>query len=176
MNLIKIFKITFFYLLLTYSFIVKSEQVTMYLDMNYVLQNSQAGKSISDKLININSKNVNEFKLIEKKIEEDKKKIISQKNVIDKKKYDNLVLKIQIEIDEYKKMRQQKKNEINKKKNIATNKLIKYINQIIVNYSADNNISMIIDKRNIIIGKKELEITSEILKLVDNKVKNIDLK
>ncbi len=35
---------------------------------------------------------------------------------------------------------------------------------------------MIIDKRNIIIGKKELEITSEILKLVDNKVKNIDLK
>ena len=75
MNLIKIFKITFFYLLLTYSFIVKSEQVTMYLDMNYVLQNSQAGKSISDKLININSKNVNEFKLIEKKIEEDKKKL-----------------------------------------------------------------------------------------------------
>ena len=176
MNPLKIVKIVFFYLLLTFSSIVKSEQTTVYIDMNYVIQNSLAGKSITNKLINLNAINLKNFTQIEKKLKINKDKIVSQKNVIDKIEYDKLVLKIKDEIKEYKKLRQLKKNEIDKKKNFAVAELLKNINQILAIYSDEKNIALIIDKRNIIIGKKKLEITGEILKLVNDKVKNISLK
>ena len=176
MNQLKTVKIIFFYVLLTFSSIAKSEQFTVYFDMNYVIQNSLAGKSITNKLINLNEINLKNFMLMEKKLKINIDKIISQKNVIAKKEYDKLVLKIQNEINEYKKLRQLKKNEIDKKQNDAVAELLKDINQILANYSEEKNISLIIDKRNIIIGKKELEITSEILELINDKVKNINLK
>ena len=96
--------------------------------------------------------------------------------MIDKIEYDKLVLKIKDEIKEYKKLRQLKKNEIDKKKNFAVAELLKNINQILAIYSDEKNIALIIDKRNIIIGKKKLEITSEILELINDKIKNINLK
>ena len=176
MNLLKIVKIVFFYLLLTFSSIVKSEQTTVYIDMNYVIQNSLAGKSITNKLNNLNTINLKDFTQIEKKLKINKDKIVSQKNVIDKIEYDKLVLKIKDEIKEYKKLRQLKNNEIDKKKNNAVAELLENINQILAIYSDEKNIALIIDKRNIIIGKKKLEITSEILELINDKVKNINLK
>ena len=56
-----------------------------------------------------------------------------------------------------------------------TNKLITEINPILANYSNENSISLIIQKKNIIIGKKELDITDEVIKLLDKKIKKINL-
>ena len=57
----------------------------------------------------------------------------------------------------------------------AQNKLIKTLNPILADYSKKNSISMIIQKKNIIIGKSELEITDDILKILDQSLNNIDL-
>ena len=42
-------------------------------------------------------------------------------------------------------------------------------------YSAKNSISLIIQKKNIVIGKSDLDITSQILKLVNAKIKSVKL-
>ena len=39
-----------------------------------------------------------------------------------------------------------------------------------------NSISMIVEKKSIIIGKSELNITNDILDLLNKKIKNIDLQ
>ena len=71
-----------------------------------------------------------------------------------------------------------------KEKNIKLNKLkdesakliLKNINEIISEYSTKNSISMIVEKKSIIIGKSELNITNDILDLLNKKIKNIELK
>ena len=71
-----------------------------------------------------------------------------------------------------------------KEKNIKLNKLkdesakliLKNINEIISEYSTKNSISMIVEKKSIIIGKSELNITNDILELLNKKIKKIELQ
>ena len=55
-----------------------------------------------------------------------------------------------------------------------TNKMINEINKILTKYASDNSISIIVQKKNIIIGKSELDITETILKEFNNQVKSIN--
>ena len=57
----------------------------------------------------------------------------------------------------------------------ATTKMISLIRPILSDYSEANSISLIIQKRNIIIGKTSLDITEDILKIVDENIKKISL-
>ena len=53
---------------------------------------------------------------------------------------------------------------------------IKQLNPIFVEYSKKNSISMLIQKKNIIIGKTELDVTQDILDIVNKKIKKINIK
>ena len=57
----------------------------------------------------------------------------------------------------------------------ATEKMISLIRPILSEYSEKNSISLIIQKRNIIIGKTSLDITDDILKIIDKKIEKISL-
>ena len=61
-----------------------------------------------------------------------------------------------------------------KKKNLLQNKFMKLINPIIADYASGNNISIVIRKEQMIIGKTELDISENILKLVNQKIKKIN--
>ena len=41
---------------------------------------------------------------------------------------------------------------------------------------ADNSIYMLIDKKNVFIASKEYDITKSLIELIDNQIKNIELK
>ena len=63
----------------------------------------------------------------------------------------------------------------NKLKISATKKLIKKLNPILSDYSEKNSISIILQKRDIIIGKNSLNITDDIIKILDENVKEIKI-
>ena len=54
-------------------------------------------------------------------------------------------------------------------------KILKDLSPILAEFSKENNISIIIDKKNIIVGKTELNITEKILNVLDSKIKKIKL-
>ena len=62
-----------------------------------------------------------------------------------------------------------------KKKIDGTKKLLKEINPILADYSNKKNISVILRKKDIVIAKTDLDITNEIIELVNSKVKKINL-
>ena len=69
------------------------------------------------------------------------------------------------------------KNEsINKKRVEATSKLLAFIQPILGEYANKNSISIIIQKKNIILGKTGLDITDSILKTLNSKHKKIKIK
>ena len=62
-----------------------------------------------------------------------------------------------------------------KKKIDGTKKLLKEINPILTDFSKKKDISVIMRKKDIVIAKTDLDITNEIIQLVNSKVKKINL-
>ena len=61
-------------------------------------------------------------------------------------------------------------------RNNAGNTILKNINEIMTEYSKKNSISLVIQKQSIIIGKTELDVTNDILKILNKKITKLELK
>jgi len=57
----------------------------------------------------------------------------------------------------------------------ASNKLIIKLSPILKDYAEQNSISLILQKKNIVMGKKEIEITAEILSIANKEIKQINI-
>ena len=58
-----------------------------------------------------------------------------------------------------------------KKKKTEFNEFFKKITPIIENYVSEKNIDMVLDKKDIFVANKKKDITEEIIKLIDTKIK-----
>ena len=143
-------------------------------DINFIMNQSIAGKDILKTLDKENKKKIEEFKKIEKNLADAKNKILSQKNILSEEEFKLKVDEHQIKVNDY--QNNQKKNfeNLNKKKLELSNKLLKEINDILVKYSKDNSIDLILKKETILISQKNSDITQLVLKNLDNKIKKID--
>ena len=168
----KILSIIFFILI---TFPTLSSEKIVYLDVEKIMQSSIAGKSIIAQLKSKQESSVSKFKKKEKDIIEKEKKLISQKNVLSKEEFGKKIKDLRDEIIEFQKDRNKAFNEIAKLRVKASTNLLKKLNPSLENYSKTNSISMVIQKKHIVIGKKEDDITKDILELVNQKVKNIKL-
>lgn len=163
----KNFFIVFFFCII-FSNISRAEN-TVFIDIDYVLNNSNLGKSIFLELEKLNKKNSELFKKKEKKINEKKDSIEKKGNISSKEQLQDEIDLFNIEINKYR----AEKNEILenfkiKKNDDLKNFLIK-INPIIENYMKNNSIDIVLDKKQIFVGSVNKDITKEILKLVNKK-------
>jgi len=146
------------------------EEKISFIDMDRVISTSNSGVSILEQLNKLNKENILFFNKQEKVFKEKEVKLISQKNIISEADLKNKVNKLKTEINAYNQKKNKMINNFKKLKVDNTNKLSKLINEILVEYSADNSILFILQKKNLIIGKTELDITDKIIKIVNKKV------
>ena len=168
-------KILLIFFFLIFSSTVYGLEKIVYLDTNFLLSQSEVGKYVNSKLKNINDKNNEEFKKIELNIKSSEEKIIKQKNILKKEDYENKISDLKNEFKSYQEQRKNKIAELTQLRNKAGNEILKHINEILTKYSQDKSISLIIEKKNVVIGKTELDVTSDILSLLNKKVKKIEL-
>ena len=154
---------------------VYSSEKIVYLDVEKIMQQSIAGKSIIAQLKKKREISISKFKKKEKEIIDKEKKLISQKNVLSKEEFESKIIELRKDISIYQKDRNKTLNEIGKSRIKATTKLITKLTPILEEYSKKNSIRIIVQKKNIVMGKKEDDITKDILELVNQKVKNIKL-
>tara|TARA_B110000037_G_scaffold158020_1_gene178293 strand:- start:106 stop:624 length:519 start_codon:yes stop_codon:yes gene_type:complete len=153
-----------------------AEQKIAFIDMNKVISTSKAGSSILKQLNNLNNKNLEFLKKEEKKFKEKETKLISQKNIISEDDFKTKVDDLKIEIKSYKKNRNEKITNFNKLKVDNTNKLLKLINPILVKFSNENNISIILQKKNLVIGNIQVDVTDEIIEIINTDIKEFKIK
>ena len=152
-----------------------SETKIAYIDMEFIFNNSIAGKKITETLNAINKDNQKFFDKKEDELKKKELKIISQRNILKKTQIEEQLKKLQNEANTYRNQKAQKINEFNQKKINATDQLFKSIEPILIDYSSKNSISIFLQKKNIVIGKSELNKTTQILELVNQKIKKIEL-
>ena len=166
----KIFLITLFFFI---SNSLYASTKIVYIDINKILNESVAGKKVLDKLENDLKKANKKFIDTEEKIKKEEKKIISQKNIISKEEYEKKLVDLRKMIADYQIERRKNISEFNEKKNVINKKLIELINPIIADYASSEDISLVIRKEQMVIGKTELDISKNILKIVNKKIKEI---
>ena len=139
------------------------------------MQESLAGKSIIAQLKKKRESSISKFKKKEKDIFDKEKKLIAQKNVLSKDEFESKIKELRNEISNYQKERNKTSNNINNLRIKASTKLISKLTPILEEYSKKNSIRIIIQKKQIVMGTKEDDITKDILELVNQKIKNIKL-
>ena len=149
------------------------EKSVVYIDLNKIMNNSIAGKSITSQLENNHKKNISKFKNIEEELKKEEAEIISQKNVITKEEFEKKIIDLRDKANKFRKERNDNINNLNNQRLEATSKMITLVRPILSEFSDKNSISLILDKKNIIIGKTLLDITDDILKIVDEKIGKI---
>ncbi len=153
-----------------------AEDKIVYLDVNYLLTQSDVGKYVNANLKKVNDKNKEEFKKLEIEIKSDEEKMLSQQNILKKEDYDNKISELRNKFKSYQENKKMKQIELNKLRNDSGNKILKNINEILTEYSKNNSISLVIEKKNIVIGKTEFDVTNDILILLNKKIKKIEFK
>jgi len=166
----------FFSLVLSFfllSGVSQSNETIRFIDINYIVNNSNAGKSLNKIIENKNKTIDNEIKGIAKKLEDKKKKIVSQKNILKKEEFDKLVINYDKELKSFNNLRKKKKNDFDKFRIESSKKILDLLNPIITNFLKNESIKILLQKEKIIFADDELDITKEILELFNNKYKKI---
>ena len=163
------------YILLFFSISVTSysSEKIVYLDVEKIMQESIAGKAIIEKIKKKRETSISKFKKKEKEIVEKEKKLISQKNVLSEEEFKKKIQDLRVDISEYQKERNNASNDIARTRIKASTNLIKKLTPILESYSKENSIRIIIQKKHIVMGSKEDDITKDILDLVNQKIKSI---
>ena len=155
---------------------VNSEQKIVFVDMDKVISKSNSGSSIFKQLKSINNKNLTLLKKEEEKFKKNETKLISQKNIISEIDYKTKVVELRSEIDNYNQKRKKINIDFNNLKINNTNKLLALINPILTKFSTDNEISIILQKKDLVVAKTQLDITDEIIKIVNSEVNEFKIK
>ena len=121
----------------------------------------------------LKKKKNDEFKIIENKIKKDENELLAKKNIIEKNIYNKKVEDIKARINNYRNDRQNFNKSLDENKIKYTNKLLEKLNPIISGYVETNSITIVLPKKMIIIGKKNLDITLPILKILDETIQKI---
>ena len=155
---------------------VFSQQNIAFIDMDRVISTSKPGSSLLKQLTDLNSKNLKFLEDEEKKFKEKETKLISQKNIISEDDFKSKVNELKSEIKNYNQKRNKMLTDFNKLKVNNTNNLLKLINPIIVKFSDDNEISIILQKKDLVVAKTELDITDEVIKIINTNIKQFKIK
>ena len=152
-----------------------SQNNIVYLDIQFIIDNSDIGKFYKTKMDEISNKNINQLtsdKTLIKKMETD---LNNQKNILSEKEIKNKVEELNKLINSYQSKRSKQKKEFLYKKNEYSSKILQILNPIISEYADNNNISLVLKKKNILLGQKSLDITNLILDKINQETKNENL-
>ena len=162
--------VIFFYL----NFAANAEKI-VYIDMDKIMQISKAGKTAIEKINKQKKKDINKFRKIEEDLKAQEIDLINKKNVLSSEEFNKKIESLTKKINDYRKLRQEAIDSSTKNRLNASADFANKIKPILAEYAGENNIDMVIQKKNIIMGKSNLDITNEILKIVDNKINNLKI-
>ena len=173
--LVKFFVVTFFLLVCTYAS-AETEQKIVYLDMKFILNNSQAGKGAQDFLKKTFNENQNKFIDKEKELKREENDLLAKKSILTKEEYRKNADELRKKVIDYKSERRLSLEKITTNRLEARQKLLEKINPILDTYIKENNISVVIDKKSVLGGQSDHDITNIIVEKLNKELPSLNLK
>ena len=146
-----------------------------FVDVDYIYSNSKIGKKIDNQLKSEKKKINVKLTSYQKNIKDEKEKLINQKKIISEEKFKNQAIDLEKQIKKYNKLISDNNNSFIKYKTEIKSLFLKKLMNIVREYAEVNSIQLILNKKDIIIGQNDMDISNEILKLVNKKMNDIKL-
>ena len=146
-----------------------------FIDYSKVMNDSKAGKKAQSYLKNLLESSNKKFNETAKKLKAEENTIIGQKNVLNKEDYKKKADALRKKVFDLNKQREKSIKDIASKRKKAGDEMLKNLNPILGKYMEENNITVVLDKKNILMGNKKYEITSQIIEILNKNLKSINL-
>jgi len=134
---------------------VKADTKIVFIDIDYLMKNSNIGKTSLKKIENLNNKNINVLKENEKELK--KEEIISEEE------FEKEVKILRTKIKEFNTNKDNIVRDFNKFKSQELNNTLEKFNKKIQEFMSQNSIEMVLNKNNLYIGAVSSDITNDIL-------------
>ena len=170
---VKFFVVTFFLLFCTD---VIAEQKIVVLNLKYVLNNSKAGKDAQDFLKQSYTDNVKKYSDMENKLKKEETDLLAKKKVISKEEYIKKTDALRKKVIDFQSQRRAAIDKIATQRAESRDTLIKTVDPILEVYIKENNISLVIDKKNTLGGNPETDITKVIVEKLNKVLPSLNLK
>jgi len=142
-----------------------------FIDLDLILKNSNFGKLLLNQFDSDNLKNIEKLKIKENELKKIEDEIKKKKNIISKDELEKELLILKDKITEFNKIKGQLVLEFENKRNKEINEFFLKINPIIQNYMNENSIDILLERKNVFIGKNDSDITNIIIKQINNTLK-----
>ena len=146
-----------------------------YLDFKFVLNESEAGKKAQAQLKKKLDNGIKNLSKQEKIIREEEKNIIKQKKILSPEEYKKKVTVLRKKVSDLQKKRSKLLNSVSNQRSKARSELLKNLNPVVKEYMVEKNIRMVLDKKGIILADEKLDITNDIIKKLNAKIKTLKL-
>ena len=162
-----------FFLILNFFFsnITYSNTDIAFLDVQYIIDKSDLGVEYKKQI----DAKVKEIKLklnkSETNIKKKEKEINDKKNILKKDEITLMINELNVDLKEYQILRKSLNDELIKEKRLYSKKILEILNPLLTNYVEINNIKLVIEKKNILVGVKTLDITRQILEIFNKEIK-----
>jgi outer membrane protein len=167
-NLNKFLLIFFIYLT---SINVTNSQETAFIDIDYIMENSNIGKKVLENINKLDKENIENLKRKNQSLQELEITINNKRNIISEEAFKKEVISYQSKIKEYKDDKNKIVKNFNDFKRKELENVFKKITPIINDYMEENSLSILFDSKNIFIGSKKSNITEDILEKINKEFK-----
>ena len=171
--LVKFFVVTLFFIFSTYSF---AEQKIVVLDMKYVLNSSKAGKDAQEFLKNKFNDNAKKFSELEKSLKKEENDLLRTRADLTKEEYKKKTDELRKKVIDYQSQRRASLDKLAKQRATARKILTDKLKPIIDSYINENEISLVIDKKNMVGGLNKYDITNLIVDKLNKEFPSISLE
>ena len=148
-----------------------SSEKIVFINFQYVINNSNYGKSIFEDLNKIRNENIKKLKSKENILKDLESEIKTKKNIISKEDLNKKIKLLNDNINEFQNLKKSMENDLNKIKSKKFNDFMDQINPLLEKYMDENSVDIMLDKKNMLIGKKTINKSDEILKLINKNIK-----
>jgi outer membrane protein len=170
--IVKIFVITSLIFVTTNSF---AENNIAFIDMNRILKESKVGISVEKELTKIHETKLKNFKKIEEELKKEEIDLISKRNILAREEFEKNVKNLNDRAQKYQNERRNWFDQITQKRNTARSQVLDSLDPILTEYFKQNQLSLMLYKRNIVIATDELDITDKIIDKLNKKLPSIKL-
>ncbi len=147
----------------------------VYLDIQYIVDNSDLGIYLKKKISNTQDKIKLELTIKEKIIKEKETDIKNKKNILKKEEIDKSLNELNSLVKNYQIFRKDSAKTILEEKNKYRNQILELLSPILSDFATNNNINLILKKKDILVGAKVLDITSNVMLILNEETKKKNL-
>ena len=162
---------SFFLLFFLFTNISFSNETVAYIDIDFILKNSEIGKKSLEKINIQNNENIQDLKKKEKILKDLEIEIASKKNIISKEAFDKEVIIFRKNIDQFKIDQKQIIKKFNDFKKKEIDAVFKKISPIINSYMEKKSVKILFDAKNIFMARNDLNLTNDILEVINKETK-----